>query len=1038
MVVSSSSNHRQIGLALCLAITMILGCVPCLAQSSEEQQARVDQINAAIKAKGANWTAGETSVSGRPIRELCGYIGIDKTKKQVSSMQSTVSGASAGSLPAYWDWRDKDGRDWTTPVKNQGGCGSCYIFAACATAEHCMKVQSGPNGWDANPNLSEQHILSCAGWTCDGGAMMHVLSYLASTGTTDDACFPYTGSDATPCENRCSNWESRMIKLHNWGDPEPAGRASVDQIKQAVMEYGSVAAGFAVMTDFENYTSGVYEYVWGVEEGGHGVTIIGWDDSLECWICKNSWGTNWGETRDFVPFTWGAGNGGYFRIKWEQCWIGDGACYAVGTLPNSPKANLTKTQLSGWSSPLVARNTGGATSSNCTYTSTLNGLTANTYVNFSGINNGDRNSESFVCKTYVDGEEKLTTSFTGLSVGQTFHALNAGPISVNGGRHTIKVILDADDQVFETDETITEYPYDNVICQQFVWSPTQIGKETILVWNAPPQKEWCQGSSGYYNSDGFQFAAGNSGVYGYWSAVAVLPSSSSANYGVQLYDRGTYSGVSNGFDHNFLASSQESAEACHYVLVNTRQKAAGTYYAGVVNVSGSSSNYHIAHPTSVPIQAGPSAQWDEEYGLSSVAVMDLYEVYLTPGTYGFNLGRVSGDAVLGMALYHCNLPAGARGNAMNSVQGTTAASRSFTHTINTAGYYALAVYKCQASSLTKSATYKLAVSPVGMYVVSPNGGESLGLSESHKIRWQSFGAPGTSVKIELSRTGGKTWSTLVASTANDGDYDWTVSGATSNHCKVKVTSTSDSSFTDTSNGQFSIVSRWISIIGPLPGETLQLNYPYPLAWNSQNVVGDVKIELSTDSGATWDTIADNWANTGMMFWYVTGPASPNCRMRISSVNAPACYDESSGDFTISGPAINVTGPTSEDVWMVGETQTITWNSLYLSGNVKIEISRDAGATWSTLVADTPNDGSHSWAVTGPDSQNCKIRVRSVGASYVFGTSAGLFDIVSPTITVTSPGPGVGYYIPNGIYVKWNATPMNGSVKIELSRDNGTS
>jgi C1A family cysteine protease len=42
--------------------------------------------------------------------------------------------------------------------------------------------------------------------------------------------------------------------------------------------------------------------------GGHCVEIIGYDDNLGCWICKNSWGTGWGEA-------------GYFRIAYGQCAI---------------------------------------------------------------------------------------------------------------------------------------------------------------------------------------------------------------------------------------------------------------------------------------------------------------------------------------------------------------------------------------------------------------------------------------------------------------------------------------------------------------------------------------------------------------------------------------------------------------------------------------------------------------------------------------------------------------------------------------------
>jgi hypothetical protein len=62
--------------------------------------------------------------------------------------------------------------------------------------------------------------------------------------------------------------------------------------------------------------------VWGVDEGGHAVLIVGWNDADSCWIVKNSWGTNWGETADFTPYSFGAGDGGYFRIKWGQCDFG--------------------------------------------------------------------------------------------------------------------------------------------------------------------------------------------------------------------------------------------------------------------------------------------------------------------------------------------------------------------------------------------------------------------------------------------------------------------------------------------------------------------------------------------------------------------------------------------------------------------------------------------------------------------------------------------------------------------------------------------
>ena len=44
-------------------------------------------------------------------------------------------------------------------------------------------------------------------------------------------------------------------------------------------------------------------------EGWHAVVLVGWNDDLECWIAKNSWGMDWGEQ-------------GYFHIRWGDSYIG--------------------------------------------------------------------------------------------------------------------------------------------------------------------------------------------------------------------------------------------------------------------------------------------------------------------------------------------------------------------------------------------------------------------------------------------------------------------------------------------------------------------------------------------------------------------------------------------------------------------------------------------------------------------------------------------------------------------------------------------
>ena len=73
-------------------------------------------------------------------------------------------------------------------------------------------------------------------------------------------------------------------------------------IKYEIAKWGPVAAGFIVYENFANSYNGltVYEKAEGKPLGGHYVSILGW--GKDYWICRNSWGIEWGIL-------------GYFKIK---------------------------------------------------------------------------------------------------------------------------------------------------------------------------------------------------------------------------------------------------------------------------------------------------------------------------------------------------------------------------------------------------------------------------------------------------------------------------------------------------------------------------------------------------------------------------------------------------------------------------------------------------------------------------------------------------------------------------------------------------
>ena len=72
---------------------------------------------------------------------------------------------------------------------------------------------------------------------------------------------------------------------------------SVANSKNWLDTVGPLVTWVDVYDDFFGHGSGVYHRSTAptnVFRGGHFFLIVGYDDSLGAWLCKNSWGTDWG------------------------------------------------------------------------------------------------------------------------------------------------------------------------------------------------------------------------------------------------------------------------------------------------------------------------------------------------------------------------------------------------------------------------------------------------------------------------------------------------------------------------------------------------------------------------------------------------------------------------------------------------------------------------------------------------------------------------------------------------------------------------
>jgi len=272
-------------LAVCLA-------GPASAEDAGATRSRIAGVQDSIKAGGARWVAGETSVSGLSSEEWHNLAGL----KFDPFVGPSAPEVTMRSLPASLDWRTNNGNFVTIP-KNQKKCGSCWAFAMTGALEsYVLRMQNRP-GQDLD--LSEQVLLSCSSvGSCGGGILFP--SFLASKGLPVESAYPYAAEKGS-CEGAGQGWEQATYKIAHWGFVWD----TVHQIKSALAAYGPLPTSMRVHEDFMDYKSGVYSYTSGKSIGGHAVLIVGYDDAEQCFIVKNSWGPDWGEN-------------GFFRIDYSE------------------------------------------------------------------------------------------------------------------------------------------------------------------------------------------------------------------------------------------------------------------------------------------------------------------------------------------------------------------------------------------------------------------------------------------------------------------------------------------------------------------------------------------------------------------------------------------------------------------------------------------------------------------------------------------------------------------------------------------------
>lgn len=261
--------------------------------------------------------------------------------------------AAAEELPAAYDMR-KSGL--STIAKKQGTYGTCWSFAAMGSLETALAAD------DPEIDLSEWHLAYYTyaddfGYERDdnlnrfdnGGNFTMIAPALANwLGPVEEADCPYDNWDILQAEITLEELQQQAdyhvtdaVQFPYWNASDAELLAEQrEEIKRAVFDGHAVSLSYFDKKSYFNQETNAYYYAGDLESevsSGeyHAVSIVGWDDAFPAasfsnppetdgaWLCKNSWGTDWGD-------------GGYFWMSYAEATVYE--AYYLDAVPSQVHA----------------------------------------------------------------------------------------------------------------------------------------------------------------------------------------------------------------------------------------------------------------------------------------------------------------------------------------------------------------------------------------------------------------------------------------------------------------------------------------------------------------------------------------------------------------------------------------------------------------------------------------------------------------------------------------------------------------------------
>ena len=203
------------------------------------------------------------------------------------------------------------------PVGDQGNENSCVAWASGYAIKSYQEAQehkwslsggTGPNGINTSHVFSPAYIYNQINGGKDKGSLFaDAFSLLEKQGVAPWFNMPYVAGQylTQPTAAQTASAKPYIISTYY-----TIPKTNLDQAKTYLAQGFPLFWGAEIDNVLENGTFTTLNGAFGTDEGGHAMTIVGYDDTRQAFKVMNSWGTSYEQAGFFwVSYNWVQNNG---------------------------------------------------------------------------------------------------------------------------------------------------------------------------------------------------------------------------------------------------------------------------------------------------------------------------------------------------------------------------------------------------------------------------------------------------------------------------------------------------------------------------------------------------------------------------------------------------------------------------------------------------------------------------------------------------------------------------------------------------------